>query len=75
MLDTGNNIIYSTAELYADGASGVRVFNDGETEEKVMRLLTEVNKEFGTTIIQVTHSEKVASYGNRIIRLKDGNIV
>ena len=36
---TGNNIIYSTAELYADGASGVRVFNDGETEEKVEILL------------------------------------
>jgi ABC-type lipoprotein export system ATPase subunit len=27
------------------------------------------------TIIQVTHSEKNASYGNRIIQLRDGWIV
>jgi ABC-type lipoprotein export system ATPase subunit len=26
----------------------------------------------GTTIIQVTHSEKYASYGKRIIKLSDG---
>jgi ABC-type lipoprotein export system ATPase subunit len=26
----------------------------------------------GTTIVQVTHSEENAKYGNRIIRLKDG---
>jgi ABC-type lipoprotein export system ATPase subunit len=29
----------------------------------------------GTTIIQVTHSEANAAYGNRIIQLKDGWIV
>jgi putative ABC transport system ATP-binding protein len=37
-------------------------------------LLSKLNKE-GTTIIQVTHSERNASYGNRIIYLKDGWIV
>ena len=26
----------------------------------------------GTTIVQVTHSETNAAYGNRIVRLKDG---
>jgi len=29
----------------------------------------------GTTIIQVTHSEANAAYGNRIVRLKDGWMV
>jgi ABC-type lipoprotein export system ATPase subunit len=29
----------------------------------------------GTTIVQVTHSETNAAYGNRIIQLKDGWIV
>jgi len=48
---------------------------DRVMEEKVMDLLTEINKKYGTTIIQVTHSAKVAGYGNRIIRVKDGNIV
>jgi ABC-type lipoprotein export system ATPase subunit len=29
----------------------------------------------GTTIVQVTHSEVNAAYGNRIVQLKDGWIV
>lgn len=48
---------------------------DSVMEEKVMELLKSVNKKEKTTIIQVTHSEKVASYADRIIRLKDGQIV
>jgi putative ABC transport system ATP-binding protein len=36
-----------------------------------MTLLKKLNGE-GTTIIQVTHSEENAKYGNRIIRLSDG---
>ena len=39
-----------------------------------MELLKELN-EAGTTIIQVTHSEKNAAYGQRIINLLDGWIV
>jgi ABC-type lipoprotein export system ATPase subunit len=42
-----------------------------EQGKEVMDLLKELNKQ-GTTIIQVTHSETNAAYGNRIIRLKDG---
>ncbi|MBR1983766.1 MAG: ABC transporter ATP-binding protein [Clostridia bacterium] len=48
---------------------------DSVMEVKVMELLKRVNKEQKTTIIQVTHSEKVSCYGDRIIRLKDGLIV
>jgi ABC-type lipoprotein export system ATPase subunit len=36
-----------------------------------MELFKKLNSE-GTTIIQVTHSETNAAYGNRIIRLRDG---
>ena len=39
--------------------------------KEIMELLKELNKH-GTTIIQVTHSEVNAAYGNKIIRLKDG---
>jgi len=38
---------------------------------EIMQILKKLNEE-GKTIIQVTHSEENASYGNRIIRLKDG---
>jgi putative ABC transport system ATP-binding protein len=37
----------------------------------VMELLKKLNRE-GATIIQVTHNESYAAYGNRIIKLKDG---
>jgi putative ABC transport system ATP-binding protein len=39
-----------------------------------MRLFKRLNDE-GTTIVQVTHSEENASYGSRIVRLKDGWVV
>lgn len=39
-----------------------------------MDLFTKLNQE-GTTIIQVTHSEANASYGSRVIQLRDGWVV
>jgi ABC-type lipoprotein export system ATPase subunit len=39
--------------------------------QEIMELFTRLNSE-GTTIVQVTHSDVNAAYGNRIIRLKDG---
>ena len=42
--------------------------------EEIMELFKRLN-EAGTTIIQVTHSEKNAAYGNRIINLRDGWVV
>jgi putative ABC transport system ATP-binding protein len=42
--------------------------------DEIMQLFKRLN-DAGTTIIQVTHSERNAQYGNRIIQLKDGWIV
>ncbi len=42
--------------------------------EEIMELFTKLNKEDGVTIIQVTHSEKNAAYGKRIVHLLDGRI-
>lgn len=41
--------------------------------EEIMNLFKQLNAE-GVTIIQVTHSEKNAGYGSRIINLLDGRI-
>ena len=41
--------------------------------EEIMELFKELNNE-GVTIIQVTHSEKNAAYGSRVIHLLDGRI-
>ena len=42
--------------------------------EEIMELFKQLNEE-GVTIIQVTHSEKNAEYGSRIINLLDGRLV
>ncbi|WP_127136411.1 ABC transporter ATP-binding protein [Flagellimonas oceanensis] len=42
--------------------------------EEIMELFKQLNDE-GVTIIQVTHSEKNAEYGSRIINLLDGRMV
>lgn len=42
--------------------------------EEIMDLFKKLNEEDGVTIIQVTHSEKNAEYGSRIIHLMDGRI-
>ena len=47
---------------------------DSKNGREVMDLLTELNKE-GTTIVMVTHSQKDASFAQRIVNLFDGQIV
>ena len=56
--------------LLADEPTGNLNSKQGE---EIMSLFTELNKE-GVTIIQVTHSEKNAGYGSRVINLLDGMI-
>ncbi len=50
----------------------------GQLDEKsgkaVMDILKDLNRQ-GKTIIVVTHDPKIASYSNRIIRIKDGKIL
>ena len=57
--------------LLADEPTG-NLHSDQARE--IMELFKKLNSE-GTTIVQVTHSETNATYGNRIIRLKDGWLV
>jgi len=57
--------------LLADEPTGNLNSKQGE---EIMSLFRKLNKEDGVTIIQVTHSEKNAEYGSRIINLLDGRI-
>jgi len=65
------SIIINPKLILADEPTGNLNTKEGT---EVMDLLKELN-ESGTTIIQVTHSEKNASYGRRIINLVDGWIM
>jgi len=58
--------------LFADEPTGNL---DAETSEKIVKLIFDLNKEAGTTLILVTHDLDLASKTGRIIRLKGGKVV
>ena len=45
---------------------------DSETADGIMDLLKQLNREENMTVLQVTHSEEKAAYGDRIVHLRDG---
>lgn len=61
-------IITNPKLILADEPTGNLNTKEGE---KIMDLFKDLNSE-GTTIVQVTHSEKNATYGRRTIHLLDG---
>jgi len=63
-------IITNPKLILADEPTGN--LNSAQGEE-IMSLFMKLHRE-GTTIVQVTHSEKNASYGSRIVNLLDGRI-
>jgi ABC-type lipoprotein export system ATPase subunit len=64
-------IIAEPRMILADEPTGSLHTSQGRM---IMDLMLQLNRE-GTTIIQVTHNEEYAGYGNRIIQLRDGWIV
>jgi ABC-type lipoprotein export system ATPase subunit len=61
-------IIAKPTLLLADEPTGNLHSEQGR---EIMELFKKLNRE-GTTIVQVTHSDTNAAYGNRIVRLRDG---
>jgi putative ABC transport system ATP-binding protein len=64
-------LIVTPKLLLADEPTGNLNSKQGD---EIMELFRKLNREEGMTIIQVTHSEKNAAYGTRIINLLDGRI-
>ncbi len=64
-------LVYRPNTVILDEPTGAL---DSGMEERVMALLRKVNETQGTTVVQVTHSNTVAAYGRRLIRLADGEI-
>jgi putative ABC transport system ATP-binding protein len=57
--------------LFADEPTGSL---DAESGAAVIELLFEMNREFGTTLVLVTHDEQLASKCQRIVRLVAGRV-
>lgn len=64
-------LIYEPQIIFLDEPTGNL---DSKNSDEIMLLLRQINQELNTTILQVTHSEKNALYGNRIIRIADGKV-
>ena len=58
--------------LFADEPTGNL---DGVTGERIVELLESLNRESGSTVVIVTHDIGLAERSQRIIRLKDGEVV
>ena len=48
---------------------------DSDTSSKVFNLMRSLNKKYGTTFVIITHDRRIAEETDRIIEIKDGNIV
>lgn len=65
-------LIFNPEVIFLDEPTGNL---DSRNSEEIMKLLRRVNEEYGTTVIQVTHSEQNAACGTRTIKIKDGKIL
>jgi ABC-type lipoprotein export system ATPase subunit len=64
-------VIHNPGLLLADEPTGNL---HSEQAKEIMELFRELNRQ-GTTILQVTHSETNAAYGNRLLEVRDGWLV
>jgi putative ABC transport system ATP-binding protein len=62
-------LVNNPAILLADEPTGNL---DSASSDSVMRLLSKLREEFGTTIVLVTHEQEIAAYSQRSIFLRDG---
>ncbi len=48
---------------------------DSKNSEIVLKMLRQSNQDLGQTVLMITHNPEAASYGDRIIHMRDGEMV
>jgi putative ABC transport system ATP-binding protein len=48
---------------------------DSKNSEIVLKMLRQSNQELGQTVLMITHNPEAAEYGDRIVHMRDGQIV
>ena len=64
-------LIKNPALLLCDELTGAL---DSKSSREVLRILERINEHYKTTIIMITHDERIADMADRLIRIKDGRI-
>lgn len=67
----GRAIIKNPALLLCDEPTGSL---DYKTSKEILGLIEDVNRQYGNTIVMVTHNDAIKYMADRIIRLHDGSI-
>ena len=65
----GRAIVKNPDILLCDEPTGALDYN---TSKEILKLIEDVNKKYGNTVIMVTHNEEIAKMANRVIRMKGG---
>jgi putative ABC transport system ATP-binding protein len=65
-------LIFEPPILLADEPTGNL---DSATGQEILNLLDELHREFNTTILLVTHNEEAAAHCDRVLRLRDGQVI
>ena len=65
-------IINEPKILLADEPTGSL---DSKNSELVLGMLRQLNRDLGQTVVMITHNPEAAAYGNRIVHMRDGQIV
>lgn len=65
-------IVKNSKLLLCDEPTGAL---DYQTSRSILQLLQQVNKEFGTTILMITHNTAIAAMANKVFRLRSGEVV
>ena len=67
----GRAIVKNPDILLCDEPTGAL---DYKTSREILKLIEDVNKKYGNTVIMVTHNEAIKNMADHIIKLHDGNI-
>lgn len=67
----GRAIVKNPDILLCDEPTGALDYN---TSKDILKLIEEVNRKYGNTIIMVTHNDAIKNMADRVIKLRDGKI-
>lgn len=67
----GRAIVKNPDILLCDEPTGALDYN---TSKEILKLIEEVNKKYGNTVIMVTHNDAIKNMADRVVKLRDGQI-